>query len=280
MEEQELESGGKRAFPASLRKWWYILFILFTVLLLVSTAGFGWTLWESRKENADFEKLAALADAGASAAVEEEPGQKANQEEPEGEPARTHNYQDLYRMNPDFVGWLCIEGTKVDYPVMHTPEDSQYYIYRDFYGKKTASGTPFMGGECTTESDSIILYGHNMKNGTMFGTLDEYRDKSYWKEHPVIRFDTLEEDREYEIFSVFTTRLLYENEEGFRYYGYVGDLTEGKFAEFVEQAKAASHYDTGITPEYGDQLLMLSTCSYHTENGRLVVAARRVREEE
>lgn len=269
------------------KKIWRILVSFTVFLMLFSAGGLVWTLWQSNTEKETFEKLARIAEAETSEELfetkKDESGMEelhAGEEKMERSAELERNYSELKQMNPDFAGWIQIEGTKVDYPVMHTPEDSQYYIYRDFYGKKTASGTPFMGGECTTESDSIIIHGHNMKNGTMFGTLDEYRDKSYWKEHPVIRFDTLEEDREYEIFSVFTTRLLYENEEGFRYYGYVGDLTEGKFAEFVEQAKAASHYDTGITPEYGDQLLMLSTCSYHTENGRLVVAARRVREEE
>ena len=93
----------------------------------------------------------------------------------------------------------------------------------------------------------------------------------------MIRFSTVEEEREYEVFAAFRTRLLYENEEGFRYYEYVGDLTEESFGEFVEQAEAAALYDTGIRPEYGDQFLMLSTCSYHTKNGRFVVAARRTR---
>lgn len=251
--------------------------ILCTGILLFSIAGLGWTLWKSKQEDDDFAELARIVEMETAVTAEiANDGAKTEQEE---EPVRVHNYEELYNMNPDFIGWLCIDGTKINYPVMHTPEDSQYYIYRDFCGKKTASGTPFMGGDCTVDSDSIIIHGHNMKNDTMFGSLDEYRSRDYWKEHPVIKFDTLEEDREYEIFSVFTTRLLYENETGFRYYGYVGDLSEEYFNEFVGQAIRASHYDTGIVPEYGDQILMLSTCSYHTENGRLVVAAYRKRGE-
>lgn len=267
----------KHIFRSSLRKWWYILVILCTGILLFSIAGLGWTLWKSKREDDDFAKLARIVEMETAVTAETaNDGAKTEQEE---KPVRVHNYEELYNMNPDFIGWLCIDGTKINYPVMHTPEDSQYYIYRDFCGKKTASGTPFMGGDCTVDSDSIIIHGHNMKNDTMFGSLDEYRSRDYWKEHPVIKFDTLEEDREYEIFSVFTTRLLYENETGFRYYGYVGDLSEEYFNEFVGQAIRASHYDTGIVPEYGDQILMLSTCSYHTENGRLVVAAYRKRGE-
>ena len=157
---------------------------------------------------------------------------------------------------------------------MATPEDMQYYIHRDFYGKDSVSGTLFLGDDFSTESMSMIIYGHNMKNGTMFGELDRYARDSYWREHPVIRLSTVDEDREYEIFAAFQTRLLYEGEEGFAYYAYTGDLSQEEYEEFVEQAKAMTPYDTGITPEYGEQLVMLSTCSYHTENGRFVVVGR------
>lgn len=270
---------GKKQKPCA-RTWWYILVTLFTGMLIISMAGFGWTLWRAKNENDDFAKLAQIAEAesgDSDAALRQDNSGTA--QEPNTEAAAGKNYQALYDMNPDFIGWLKIDGTKVDYPVMYTPDDPQYYIYRDFQGRKTSSGTPFMDGNATLDSDSIILYGHNMKNDTMFGTLDRYQKKEYWEAHPVITFDTLEENREYEIFAVFTIRLFRQEEDGFRYYGYVGDLTEAQFNEFVSQSCMASHYDTGIIPEYGDQILMLSTCSYHTENGRLVVAARRRRED-
>lgn len=273
----------------STRRLWRFLVAFFTFLLLFSVGGLGATLWQAKNEDDDFVKLAQMVSTDESGRIKDSiggPGKKntnddkkgnMTSEEAEQESVRRQKYAELKELNSDFIGWLRIDGTKIDYPVMHTPEDSQYYIYRDFYGKKTASGTPFMGGECTADSDSIIIYGHNMKNGTMFGSLDEYQKEEYWKVHPVIWFETVEEDRQYEVFSAFTTRLLYEGEEGFQYYGYVGDLTEQQFEEFVQLAKRSSRYDTGITPEYGDQLLMLSTCSYHTENGRFVVIGCRKR---
>ena len=276
MDDFELEETGK-----SRHVWWYPLVWLFAAGLVISSAGFTRTLWNAREEQGDFARLAQ------EAAEAEMPGQNTAKQggaDPAGsgmEPEAAHvsHYQVLYEKNPDFAGWLRIDGTRVDYPVMHTPEQPQYYIYRDFQGKKTASGTPFLDGSCTVDSGSMIIYGHNMKNGTMFGSLDEYLDRRYWEKHPVVEFHTLKEDRQYEIFSVFRTRLLYENEAGFCYYQYIGELEEDAFDEFVRQACAASRYDTGIVPEYGDQILMLSTCSYHTENGRLVVAARRRRDQ-
>lgn len=273
----KFEQNGKKP-RSKAKRWWNILVTLFSGLLIISVSGFGWTVWNAKKENDDFQKLIQIAEARQPESTEVRQQERSESSgEPEIEIPAPVNCQALYEMNPDAIGWLRIEGTKVDYPVMYTPDNPQYYIYRDFEGKKTASGTPFMDGNCTPDSDSIILYGHNMKNGTMFGTLDEYRNQIYWEEHPVIDFYTLEEHQEYEIFSAFTTRLLAQEEEGFRYYRYVGDLTEAQFAEFVQQTCAVSHYDTGIVPEYGDQILMLSTCSYHTENGRFVVAARRRR---
>ena len=157
---------------------------------------------------------------------------------------------------------------------MHTPEDSEKYLRKDFYGAYSINGVPFLDGRCSLESANLIIYGHNMKHGTMFGELDRYARDSYWREHPVIRLSTVDEDREYEIFAAFQTRLLYEGEEVFAYYAYTGDLSQEEYEEFVEQAKAMTPYDTGITPEYGEQLVMLSTCSYHTENGRFVVVGR------
>ena len=91
------------------------------------------------------------------------------------------NYGLLKEKNPDFAGWLRIPDTKIDYPVMHTPDDMQYYIRRDFYGESSVSGTPFIGDFCSTDSGSMIIYAHNMKNGTLFGELDEYESEDYRK---------------------------------------------------------------------------------------------------
>lgn len=253
------------------RTLWNAVTAVCLVGLVVSAAGAGWTLWRSDREDRAFEALAEITSPEETVTAEgSENGGEGTGEKAGGKP----NYQELFALNEDFAGWLRIDGTKINYPVMHTPEDQQYYIHRDFYGKDSFSGTPFMGDRCDVNSQSIIIYAHNMNNGTMFGELDKYADQTYWKEHPVIEFDTLEEERQYEVFAAFQTRIFKEGEDGFRYYQYIGDLTEKEFSEFTDQALRSSLYNTEIVPSYGEQLLILSTCSYHVEDGRFVVAAR------
>lgn len=248
-------------------KWiWKAFVLLFGAVFVVSLAGAGRTILVLRQEKNAFSDLSQL--------VEEKTVTETAEETKEPPLEEENPYQELAALNPDFAGWLKIEGMKVDYPVMHTPEDMQYYIRRDFYGNPSVSGTPFIGDYCDKNSQSIIIYAHNMKNGTMFGDLNRYQKQSWWREHPVVEFNTAEENREYEIFAAFYTELPTSPDTGFAYYSYVGDLSEERFYEFTDQVSQRACYDTGIIPEYGDRLLILSTCSYHTENGRFVVAAR------
>lgn len=269
---EEPEEGMEQAGSCWKKRVWWMLVAVCVVLLSGSAFNIWRTVHQSRKENRTFQELARLAEDNGYPGADSLSGSDGRESE---NTVRQSRYAVIHAQNPDFAGWLKIDRTVIDYPVMHTPEDIQYYIRRDFYGKESVSGTPFIGDNCDVDSLGMIIYGHNMKNDTIFGALDEYADEDYQKEHPVIRFSTMEEDREYEVFAAFRTQLLYENEEGFRYYEYVGDLTKERYEEFVEQAETAALYDTGIHPEYGEQLLMLSTCSYHTKNGRFVVAARR-----
>ncbi len=115
-----------------------------------------------------------------------------------------------------------------------------------------------------------------MKNNTMFGTLDNYEKEDFWRENETFSFNTLYEYREYEVFAVVETRILYADEDGLRYYNYAGELSESDYKELAEWLCANSVYDTAISPVYGEQILILSTCSYHTANGRFIVAARRI----
>ncbi len=186
-------------------------------------------------------------------------------------------YEELYEMNRDFAGWLSIPKTNIDYPVMLTPDDPEYYLHRAFDKTSSQSGTLFIGKNGDVNSDCFIIYGHNMKNDTMFGTLDSYADKDFWRENHTFSFNTLYEYREYEVFAAVKTRVLYTDEEGVRYYNYAGKLSETDYKELKDWLIANSVYDTGEYPAYPDQLLILSTCSYHTENGRFLVAARRVK---
>ena len=187
-------------------------------------------------------------------------------------------FVDLFMQNQDLVGWIKIEGTVVDYPVMYTPFDGDYYLYRDFEKNKSVYGLPFVDPRSTIVpmSANVLIHGHHMKDGSMFAILEDYKRESFFKDHPLIKFDTVIEDGTYEVFAAFATTATGDEDTDFRYFEYVRANTEAEFNAYVEQSIAASLYDTGIVPTYGDQLLTLSTCSYHVGDGRMVVVARKI----
>lgn len=197
-----------------------------------------------------------------------------SEEEQEG--VMLSEYEELYEQNPDMVGWVSIEGTSVDYPVMQRGQDEEYYLDHDFSGRKNKNGLPFLDGHCDAQESSILLvYGHHMKNGRMFGELMGYKDEDFYQMHPIIRFDTLYEAAEFEIVAVLLSRVYLQTEEGFRYYQLEGTDTPDGFERYIQSVKKRALYDTGISARYGDQLLVLSTCEYSTNNGRLAVIARK-----
>lgn len=258
-----------------------IFAVLFTVGFVFSGAMVYKTLHDAHTEKQGFEKLIQMvADAQEDALVKGEPEPQEGLESGETQPARKEPkespYAPLKELNPDFFGWINIENTVVNYPVMHTPEDPERYLHRDFEGETSQSGVPFLDGACYDGCGNYLIYGHNMKNGSMFATLPSYANQSFWEEHPVIYFDTLSDSGVYEVVAAFYSRV-YEKEEQnvFRYYDYTDLTNPNTFESFVSQVKQAAVYDTGIDPEYGDQLLTLSTCSYHTDDGRFVVVARK-----
>ena len=188
----------------------------------------------------------------------------------------THSaFNGLATINDDFRGWLKIEDTVIDYPVMKSSEDDpEYYLHRDFDKNYSFSGTPFIGAGADENADAFVIYAHNMNNGTMFGTLDYYADKEWAEQHLYINFDTLEENRVYRVFAAFQTALGEENE--FKYNERVGLLSNQDYKALAEDIKEAAVMETGDCPAEKTQILMLSTCSYHSDNGRFVVAAYRV----
>ena len=189
--------------------------------------------------------------------------------------------KEWYERNNAMAGWLRIEGTKIDYPVIHTPEDHDKYLRKDIDDNFSMDGTLFIDGQCSIlpESDNIVIYGHNMKKGTMFHDLMKYAKKDFWQEHPIIEYTTLYEEREYEIIAAFYDRVYYTHENVFKFYQFIDYETEEEFANAVENYKAKAEYDTGVEPVFGDRLLTLVTCSYHEENGRFVVVARQITDE-
>ena len=186
-------------------------------------------------------------------------------------------YRKLFKKNGDMIGWITVKGTKIDYPVMQTPKDNEYYLHRNFDREYDVNGLPFLDAQCDVEDDesNLMVYGHHMKSGLMFKHLMDFESESFYKNHKTVYLDTLFDEREYEVVSAFRSQIYKEDTDAFKYYEYIGPLTEKRFNTYVKNVKKRSLYDTGITPEYGDQLLTMVTCAYHTEEGRFVVVARR-----
>ncbi|MCM1283900.1 MAG: class B sortase [Muribaculaceae bacterium] len=193
----------------------------------------------------------------------------------ENNPVMLAGYAGLYEKNKDLAGWISIEGMKIDYPVMQT-EDNTYYLHHDFYGEDSPYGCLYVKEQADLDAGTnFVIYGHNMRDGSMFGDLDLYLKESFYKEHPVISFDTLYEERTYDIIAVFRSQVYNANDDVFKYYQFYEADTQEEFEYFYTNIKELSLYDTGVEAEFGDTFLTLSTCAYHVEDGRLVVVAKR-----
>ena len=262
-----------------------VIVIALVIIFAVSAVMVGKYVKDSQKSANDFDELTAMKESAAATTQASEAATEATETDLTAEttaPADAQTfevlpeYQELHNMNSDMVGWIKIEGTKVDYPIMHTPDRPNYYLKRDFKGNYSEWGCIYMREECDIKkpTDNITIYGHNMKDGSMFGDLRRYNNEEFYKSHKNIFMDTLTEYHVYEIFSVFKTSA--NVGEGFAYHQMEDAANEKEFNDFVAECKKLSFYDTGITPKYGDKLICLSTCEYTLDNGRLVVAARRI----
>ena len=200
------------------------------------------------------------------------------QQETASEPEKQASYRNLYLENSDMVGWIQIEGTNIDYPVMQTPADPNYYLKHDFEKHYTDYGCPFMQADCDAlrPSDNLIIYGHNMKDGSMFADLAKYRNKDFWQNHKTVWFDTALGSCAYEIFAVIHTTVQADAADAFLFYRFVNATAPEDFADHVSACKARALYDTGISAQYGDKLLTLSTCDNITDDGRWLVIGKRI----
>ncbi len=187
-------------------------------------------------------------------------------------------YEAAFLANEDMAGWLQIPGTNVDYPIMWTPGDENYYLYRDFDKKDNSNGSLILDTDSSLSplSTNLIIHGHNMKSGAMFGNLTDYEDEAYYKEHKNIILYTKEHLKNYEIIAVFRSQVYKKTDTVFKFYKFFNAGTEEEFDDFYNNIKDLSLYDTGVTAEYGDNFITLSTCVYHVTNGRFVVVAKEV----
>lgn len=190
-------------------------------------------------------------------------------------PAPLEEYRELHRRFPDLAGWIRIAGTAIDYPVMFSGDD--FYLDHGADGKKSKSGVPYLDKRCQTGpfGTNTIIYGHHMKDGTMFAGLEKYRDQQFYREHKVICFDTLFAKQEYVIFAVFESKVYGSEDAVFKHYNFLQARDQKEFEDYLAAVRGLSLYDTGLVPAYGDELLTLVTCSYHTKRGQLVVVAKK-----
>lgn len=188
--------------------------------------------------------------------------------------------RDIYELNHDLVGWLYIDDTNIDYPVVQT-DDGKYYLTHDFYGKSNANGQIILEDKCDpyTPSYNLVISGHHMNSGAMFGRLGRYKDKAYWQDHKIVEFDTLMARKKYVIFGAFYSADYDEYEEGFRYSADIQYKLDADM--WLEEIKKNQIYETGVQVAFGDEFITLTTCDHSKRyNGRFVVVARRIREGE
>lgn len=250
-----------------------ILIVVFTVLLGTSTY-FIYDYYHQANEQAEL--YDSLAEAVEQAQEEtEEPTEEIQYSE---EKTILPEYAELFMQNTDMVGWVQVADSNINYPVMHTPDNPDFYLKHGFDKGYTDYGCPYVQENCDVQlpTDNVIIYGHHMKNGTVFADLEKFKSEDFYKEHKTITFNTITDKCEYEIVAVFKTVVYTDDPSAFKYYRFVNAETPEQFDEFIAKCKELSLYDTGVTAEYGDKLITLSTCEYSRTNGRLVVVAKRV----
>lgn len=252
------------------------LYAIFAFLLSAVVVFCGVQIWQeysNRQKDIDaFAELAELVEIK----EPDEPKETAelrNVEDTDEEsdaPALTvrHDIPLLVSRNSDCIGWITIDNTAVDYPVMHTPDWPQKYLRRNFYQQYSDSGVPFLDYRCTLDSDNLIIYGHNMRNGTMFSALKDYLNDGHPASHPTILLETEDGAHEFKIFAVVSVDKLDT------WYSFIDAESEDAFNEAVQRIIQNAYYTNGDAPEYGDRLLTLSTCYGSARSSRLIIIAR------
>lgn len=257
-----------------------VIFLLFFLLF------FGKNLYDDYQSRENVEKLQVMkASLPDEEKVVEIPVFTAEEEEePSSDVQEEHvvmmlsEYVPLYRENPDFCGWLRIPDTEIDYPVMHRNGDNDFYLSHNFYGEEDVNGLLVLDKRCPEDGSGnhLLIHGHNMKSGFMFGGLKKYKNEEYCSEHPLIYYDTLTEPRVYQIFSVFQSSTNLADQEDFHYYDYIDLETQEAFDAYVSAVRQQSLYEIDTDVQYGDRLITLSTCDYSKDNGRLVIVGKEV----
>ncbi len=295
----EQKAGGGCHLPLSL--FWQNKFLIFySIIFIISILSFVMIrgseieddkaleeqqtlLYEDKQMAIETEEVIELESAPESVVCPTEPCEEVI-------PTMLPEYEALYAQNEDFIGWLNIEDTVIDYPVMQCAENENFYLSHNFYKEENKNGCLILDNDSNAgigtkeqeyvngskPSTNLIIHGHTMKSGQIFGNLKLYQDKEYGLSHNIICFDSLYEKREYELVAVFYSQVYYQSQDVFKYYKFFQANTQDEFDDWYNNIKEMSLYDTGVTAEFGDEFITLSCCAYHVEDGRFVVVGKRI----
>ncbi|MCM1126799.1 MAG: class B sortase [Lachnospiraceae bacterium] len=251
------------------------------VASLVAVACFGYFgvyYFFSIRTNAEYEQLAELKGSDVLGNVSQQKDTLLVHRTALDLPDVLDDYKTLYEKNKKLIGWIKIDDTIIDYPVMQT-SDNEYYLDHNYNQEYDKNGSLFLDCDCNIypRSTNLIIYGHHMKSGQMFGQLQKYAKESYGEKHSVIQFDSIYEKAEYQVMYVFRSQVYNEDDMVFKYYQFINANSEEEFNSYMKEMEAMSLYDTGVTASYGDSLLTLSTCDHSQTDGRFVVVAKRIK---
>ena len=254
-----------------------IIVILASIVAALSFGYFGVYYFYSARTNAEYSQLAELKGSDVLSDTQKKSGFSIHKESVKL-PDVLDEYKTLYQKNKKLIGWLKIDDTLIDYPVMQT-SDNEYYLDHNYNQEYDKNGSLFLDCDCSAypQSTNLIIYGHHMKSGQMFGGLQKYAKESYAQKHSIIRFDTIYEKGTYQVMYVFRSKVYNENDIVFKYYQFIEANSEEEFNSYMKEMEAVSLYDTGVTASFGDRILTLSTCDYSQDDGRFVVVAKKIK---
>ena len=257
-----------------MNKKYIIILSLLIVILAISSFFIIKEFVENKKETEIYEDLQEIV-------IEENTDIETRNvdteiEKSEGESSNKYNLENIAKINSDVVGWIKIENTNIDYPVM---QNGDYYLHRNIYKNYSSHGTPYIAEYCNIQYiDNLIIYGHHMNDNSMFAQLDDYKKHSFYENHKYIKFysyyNGITIEKTYEVAIAFKT-VVY-SDKGFKYYNYTNFSDVQELNDFIENCRKLEFYNTGIDINYGDKLITLSTCEYSQKNGRIVVVAKQI----
>ena len=253
-----------------------IILMLLIVILAISSYFFIKELVKNKKETDIFDDLQEIVENPENTTNENQFTDTLKNEEGNSSSEKTYNLENIAKINSEIIGWIKIDGTNIDYPIM---QNGDYYLHKDIYKNYSSHGTPYLAPFCNVKkSDNLIIYGHHMKDNSMFSQLEKYKNYNFYLNHKYIKFFTIEDgktiENNYEVMIAFKT--IAYSDEGFRYYSYTDFQNYEDYEEFVENCRNLEFYYTGVVGTHQDKYITLSTCEYSQKNGRMVVVAKKI----